>query len=145
MPSQRSDLSFGLAKEESNAPRICKHLGTYMMKLPPMHVMDWLECIPTEGEAFYAEQKSRNVSYEYIERSYGGTVMIGKNKVDFLAKQGDGLLYFDLRDVLYWIQYDKELFDTFDVKMDFVRGSRDDCADRSHAVVYIPLKHLNKV
>lgn len=116
-----------------------------MMKLPQYHTMDWVECIPAEGEPFYAEQKARNISYEFINNNYGGEVLIGKNKIDFMREHGEGIIYFDLRGVLYYIQYDEQLFETFRVKDDFIRGGREDYQDKEHAVVYIPTKLLTRV
>ena len=145
MVSQSDDLSYGFKQEEKNSDIISKHLGVYMMKLPQFHTMDWVECIPAEGEAFYAEQKARNISYEYINNFYGGEVLIGKNKIDYMKAHGEGILYFDLRGVLYFIQFDEGLFNTFRVRDDFVRGARVDCVDREHSVVYIPTKCLTRV
>lgn len=114
------------------------------MKLPQYHTMDWVECIPSEGEPFYAEQKARKISYEYVDRYYGGTLLIGKNKIDYMKANGEGVLYFDLRGVLYFIQYDEALFDTFEVKNDFKRGERADYEDKEHSVVFIPLANLSR-
>jgi len=143
--SQATDLKYGFEKEEKNSDIISKHLGTYMMKLPQYHTMDWVECIPSEGLPFYAEQKARNVSYEFINNCYGGEVLIGKNKIDYMKKHGEGILYFDLRGVLYFIQYDEDLFDTFRVRGDFIRGGRDDYVDREQSVVFIPTHLLSRV
>jgi hypothetical protein len=145
MATQSDDLNYGFRKEMENSEIISNHLGTYMMKLPQYHPMDWVECIPSEGLPFYAEQKARNVSYEFINNCYGGEVLIGKNKTDFMKAHGEGILYFDLRGVLYYIQYDEKLFDTFRVKKDFIRGLRDDCYDKEHEVIYIPTKYLSRV
>jgi hypothetical protein len=144
MKTQRADLEYGFQKELENSDKISKHLGVYMMKLPQYHTMDWVECIPSEGEPFYAEQKARNISFEYINNCYGGTVLIGKNKIDFIKASGEGILYFDLRGVLYYIQYDEPLFNTFETK-EFIRGGRSDYVDKEHDVVYIPTKYLTRV
>jgi hypothetical protein len=145
MVRQSDDLKHGFGREEHNSDIISKHLGTYMMKLPQYHTMDWVECIPSEGLPYYAEQKARNVSYEFINNCYGGEVLIGKNKTDFMKEHGEGILYFDLRGVLYFIQYDEALFETFRVKKDYVRGMREDCYDKEHSVIYIPTKYLSRV
>ena len=145
MATQKADLDFGFARECANTPRICDHLGVYMLKLNPMNVCDWIECIPREGIPYLAEQKARNISREYIDRFYGGTVIIGKNKVDAIAKHGEGILYFDLRDGLYYIQYDEEVFKGFRIQVGFRRGERQDCEDKEHDVVHIPTTLLEKV
>lgn len=145
MATQKADLDFGFARECANTPRICEHLGVYMLKLNPMNTCDWIECIPREGLPYLAEQKARNVSFHYINQNYGGTVVIGKNKVDAMKAHGEGILYFDLKDALYYIQYDEEVFAGFRIQGGFRRGERQDCYDRECDVVHIPTSLLTKV
>jgi len=52
------------------------------------------------------------------------------------------LFYFT--DGLYYIEYNKELFDTFEIK-DFVRNPRYGKIDKPKKYIYIPIINLNKI
>lgn len=145
MATQKADIFFGLGKEEQNYDTISNHCGVYMMKLPPYHTMDWVECIPAPETPIplYAEQKARHLTYEQALRYK--TLLIGKNKIDFIKNNGEGVIYFDLKDGLYAIQYDETLFKTFRTETEFIRGARADYKDKPSAVVHIPVECLSKV
>jgi len=144
MASQRSDLAFGFAREIASLPKIQEHLGVYMMKLPQKHTMDFVECIPeADTIPFYAEQKARNSTLAEIAQYK--TIIIGENKVEYIRQHGEGVIYFDLKDGLYAIQYDHELFKTFRIQYGYLRGERVDCENKEQNVVHIPVEYLTKV
>jgi hypothetical protein len=143
MATRRADLTYGFQRETFRDPHIQAYTGKYMMKLNPSNVMDWMECIPTEEVCELAEQKARKIDLKCA--TYYNTLIIGKNKVDAIARNGKGTIYFDLLDGLFSIKYNKELFDTFFIERDYLRGERSDCVDRPSDVVHIPLKSCLRV
>ena len=144
MRTLKEDLYDGFRREEFNHSAICKHLGVYMMPTPPSHTVDWIECIPEENCIPYvAEQKSRNISYNQC-RDFYGTAPIGKNKIDYIANNGDGVIYMDFTDGLYFIQWEPEVFKKFETRM-YGRNPRPDSADRPTLHTFIPCNLLTKV
>lgn len=153
MRTQANDLQYGFERENANHSRLERHLGVGLKKLDKMNVMDWRE-IQVEGDEtvpWVVEQKARKVSYKYLCDNYTfnnkRTVMIGKNKLDFMKddNSGVGICYFDFPDkLLYWV-FDEDEYKTFDIEKKFVRGARDDCVDKPHDVVHIPIKYLRDV
>lgn len=109
------------------------------MKASQKHTMDWIECCGDD----VGEQKSRRITYDDALRYK--TIVIGKNKIDYMRANGKGVVFFDLTDGLYAIRYERELFDTFRIEDEFQRGERADCYDRPSAVVHIPTLLLTKV
>jgi len=51
--------------------------------------------------------------------------------------------FFKFNDELYYIKYDKELFDTFTIRP-FVRNKREGCTDLVNDYIHIPVQHLTK-
>ena len=54
------------------------------------------------------------------------------------------IFLFRFTDGLYFIQYNKELFDTFEVN-EFVRNYRSDYNDQSTKHIFIPITNLTKI
>jgi len=149
--SQSADLIYGFQRENVNHPRIEKHLGCKLMKLPAYHTMDWIEIgkAGDESPPWNVEQKSRKCSYEFLNNtySYNGkrTCLIGKNKIDYMKNNGgNGIVYFDFTDkLMYWV-FDEDQYKNCDIEEKFVRGSRNDCIDKACPVVHIPCEFLKE-
>jgi len=54
------------------------------------------------------------------------------------------IFLFRFTDGLYFVEYSKELFDTFEVN-DYVRNSRSDYTDHVAKHIFIPIQHLTKI
>jgi hypothetical protein len=97
---------------------------------------------------YFYELKSRNNKYaEYY------TTLISEKKIkdnivkgqDENGKQKYGLiLLFNFTDGLYYIEYEPELFSTFELKM-FKRNTRLDYKDKEQMYYHIPIKYLQKI
>jgi hypothetical protein len=98
---------------------------------------------PTQGrynkydyidDKYSYELKSRTNEYNKYPTTLIGLDKIGPNTIF--------LFYFT--DGLYYIEYDKQLFDTFEIK-DFVRNVRYGKIDKPKKYIYIPIISLNKI
>jgi hypothetical protein len=83
----------------------------------------------------YYELKSRNNTYKAFP-----TTLIGVNKVFDI----NHIFLFCFKDGLYFIKYDKELFDGFDCKP-FKRNPRKDYVDKEQMYYFIPIDFLTKI
>ena len=146
---QSEDLSYGESRELANHPVLESFFGIRLRKLSKYHTMDWEE-IREDGDdspPWYIEQKARRLTFEECSKyKHKGisTVIIGKNKLDFMAKTGNGIVVMDFKDrLMYWV-YDKNEMNGFDVE-DYVRGAREDCTDMISKVVHIPMSSLKQI
>jgi len=80
------------------------------------------------------ELKSRTNEYKKFP-----TTLIGLDKI-----QDKSIFLFYFTDGLYYIEYNKELFDTFEIK-DFVRNPRYGRIDKPKKYIYIPIINLKKI
>jgi len=148
--SQALDLAYGYDRERINHPRIEKQLGVKLQKLDKFNTMDWKE-VQEEGDEsppWWIEQKARKCSYKWLSETYSykgkATCLIGKNKIDYMKNNGNGIVYFDFTDkLMYWV-YDEDEYNTFDIEKKFVRGGRVDYIDKPHDVVHIPCSVLRE-
>jgi hypothetical protein len=139
MATQREDLAFGGAMEDRNIGKYNKFFNTTFTKTPPYDPFDF-----TNGTIF-VEQKSRRVNHNQYP-----TAIIGANKVKVaeigLLENPTRSYYFCFcyLDGIFYLKYDKTLFDTF--HQDYhQRGWRADAEDKPQAVFYIPHCHLTKL
>lgn len=87
----------------------------------------------TEGTVY--ELKTRNNKHNAYP-----TTIIGINKI----QNNKCILLFDFSDGLYYIKYDKTLFDTFERNM-FVRNKRLDFRDTAKEYLFIPIDKLTLI
>lgn len=90
-----------------------------------------------EGDTALYELKSRNNTYRYYP-----TTCIGNDKIDPTSKKRQ-IFLFHFTDGTYYIEYDKELFATFEVK-DF-RRYRQGVRDIEKPYLYIPIENLTRI
>jgi hypothetical protein len=138
MATQRSDLAFGLASELNVLEVLQQYLETTLNRLGGYAVFDF----ESPDKTVMVELKSRRIRHNTYD-----TAIIGLNKIAFCDKMTDVTFHlaFAYTDGLYTITYDKELFDTFEVRHEYVRGSRSDVTNKPSSVVMIPTKLLTKV
>jgi hypothetical protein len=87
-----------------------------------------------KGDNFYELKNRTNKFNQYP------TTLIALDKII-----ADNLiLLFNFTDGLYFIKYDKKLFDTFEIKK-FQRGYRPDIKDVKKDYLYIPIENLTKI
>ena len=93
------------------------------------------------GDKYCFELKSRNIKYKEYP-----TTLIAKYKCNNGAGgHSDNLiLLFYFTDGLYYIQYDPNLFDTFETKQ-FKRKDRIDKIQRPVEYYYIPIEYLTRI
>lgn len=130
------DLNFGLFQESLKQKMIDNHLNLNTIKLSSNHFYDFYD----PNTKTFIEIKSRNNLYNRYEET-----VVGQNKIDYISTQSkDHSFYFMFNyiDGLYFIKYEKELFDTFPVKL-FGRYDRGKKEIKNH--LFIPIKHLNKI
>jgi hypothetical protein len=93
-----------------------------------------------ESNKTFYELKSRNNTYDAYP-----TTMLGMNKLNFrmdLLDDKKFVFLFNFTDGLYYINYEKTLFDTFEV----MRGGRwDRGKEEIKDYLFIPINHLNKI
>jgi hypothetical protein len=137
LPTQRADLSFGLASEEDSLETLQSFLGTTLRRKGGYAVMDF----ENPDRTVFCELKSRRIRHDQHP-----TAIIGANKVAWAAsKPGEHWFAFCYVDGLYVIKYDTELFATFETDENYYRGDRADCQNKAQSIYYIPVEHLTKV
>jgi len=87
-------------------------------------------------EEYKYELKTRTNAYSQYP-----TTLISTNKITDNTKM---IFLFNFTDGLYYIEYEKTLFDTFERKM-FVRNKRSDYVDKLREHLFIPITHLIKI
>ena len=153
MIHQNDDLQYGWGRENANQQKIEKFLGCQLIKLDKYNCMDWVEKVADGDEAppWYVEQKARKMSYGYLKDNYKSptlkypSALIGKNKIDFMKANGNGLVVFDFTDkIMYWV-YDDAEYAKMEVEQKFVRGARLGYIDKPNPVVHIPCEFLKEM
>ena len=133
-----ADLSYGTTKEMETKPVLEKFLNTELVVKGGFHPFDF----HNKTNTVYLELKSRRFNHDKYP-----TTMIGLNKVEY-AKKNPGCDYwfaYNFEDGVWAVKYDPALFDSFEVKTDFRRSYRADCANYNQRIVYIPIANLTKI
>jgi len=98
---------------------------------------------PTEGRYNKYDYLDNRYNYELKSRTNNydkyPTTLIGLDKID-----NNTIYLFYFTDGLFFIEYDKKLFDTFEIK-DFLRHPRYGKIDKVKKYIYIPIQYLNKI
>ena len=94
------------------------------------------------NKTIFVELKSRRIKHNAYD-----TAIIGLNKIAFSDQLPEAEFWFAFcySDGLYVIKYDKEVFDTLEVRHDYRRGPRNDVHNNAQSVVFIPITLLTKV
>lgn len=137
-PTQKADIAFGEASEMTNLDILQTYLDTKLERKGGYAVFDFEN--PTK--TIFVELKTRRIRHDTYD-----TALIGLNKVAFCNAVNDVDYWFAYcyTDGIFVIKYDKELFDTFEVRHDYRRGPRSDTINNDQSVVFIPTEYLKKV
>ena len=135
MPTQAADLAFGTSNETNVLETLQTFFQQTLQRQGGYSVMDYTN--PTR--TLFVELKTRRIRHNQYP-----TAIIGRNKVQFCNDPNKEYYFvFCYTDGLYYIKYEKDLFDSFEVS-DYTRGERTDCENRVQEVVYIPHEHLTR-
>lgn len=136
MATQSADLAFGTRNEDNIKNQIEGLVGEPLIKQGGYAVMDYTNNTNT----LYVELKTRRIRHD----SYP-TALIGANKIAFCSDPSKSYYFvFCYSDGIYYIKYDKELFDGFDRCDNYYRGERNDCINYAQSVIYIPIGRLTQ-
>lgn len=128
------DLAFGTASENENKPIIQSFLG-YDIKMAGGTAT--LDIVRLSDNISVGELKSRRIKYNQYP-----TVFIGLNKIKAFNKNDtESYCFFKFTDGLFYIKYNKEIFDTFDIE----EMSRHDEPWKKSKVINIPMNLLTKI
>jgi hypothetical protein len=131
MSKKALDLEFGLKNEVLVKPMIEKCLGCKLNKTNNFNVLDFV------NNEYQVELKSRRIEHNKYDET-----KLGYNKIKYFEKSNKKcFIFYYFTDGLYYIQYDKDLFDTFTVKNDkLIRDGKTSYTDN----IFIPIKYLKK-
>jgi hypothetical protein len=135
------DYKLGILSEERVKPILEEKFDLKLLKLNKTHFYDYLD----EDKNIYVEIKSRCTKYNQFN-----TTLIGDDKLKYaqiLLKRNPNTtfkLVFVFVDGTYYIDYDDELFSTFETKF-FRRRTRTDFTDYEKEYCYIPINRLIKI
>ena len=129
--SFKQDYKTGKEAEEIILPII----KTYFNKdiKPTLKKNDKYDFYSDDG--YFYELKNRNNKYNTFNTTLIGINKITNNNIIFLFKFIDGL---------YFIKYNKKLFDTFEKNL-FIRNKRIDFKDQIKEYLFIPISELIKI
>lgn len=137
--SKKEDKEFGSSNEQKALPTISSFLKTDLKKDPnPYSVFDF----SNEAKTIMVELKSRRIFHDQYS-----TAILGANKIDSCIYPNVEYYFVWLyKDGIFYLKYDKKLFDTF-VKQDNYKINFRYDVGRSEIskVVHIPYKHLTKI
>lgn len=135
--SLATDLRFGAMNEEQRKAELDRHFNESFEKDPNTWALfDFYNQLRT----VYVEMKSRNNRHDTYP-----TTIVGNNKIRWCNDPTKKYYFvFVFTDGIYYIQYDKSLFETFECN-DFVRNTRSDYNDCLAKYVYIPVNALTRM
>lgn len=139
MNSKVEDLKLGELNETKAIPIISSFLKTDLKKSKNKYAtFDFFN----DPKTIYVELKSRRIKHDKYQ-----SALIGENKVLWCKNPNVNYYFVWLyNDGIYYLKYDKELFDTFRVEKDYVIKMRFDVGSfETSNVVHIPTKYLNKI
>lgn len=128
----KQDNSFGLNEENLILPILEKYFKETISKSTNKY-----EKWDGASETTLYEIKSRTNKHN----AFNDTI-IGANKI--LETDKTQIFIFNFIDGIYYIKYDKSLFDTFP-NSPFVRNEREDIVDTIKQYYYIPIKKLTLI
>jgi hypothetical protein len=137
--SKKEDIKFGLSNEEKALPQITTFLNTELKKDPnPYAIHDWWN----ETKTIFVELKSRRITHNQYD-----TAIIGLNKIKKCDNPNVNYYFVWLyTDGLFYLKYDKEVFDKFVIQKDYKIQYRFDVGKSEYSsVVHIPYKFLTKL
>ena len=134
--SYQNDLTFGLTNENYVIEKLNRHFKDENIKSSKELGLGKYCCYDAESDNTLYEIKSRRCKYETFS-----TTLLPAHKIKNRKKRL--IFVFHFTDGLYYIEYKKELFDTFETKM--VKIFRGGINDKATLHYYIPIAHLLKI
>ena len=138
-PTQKKDIAFGLKSEEDNLNILQSFLDTQLERKGGYAVFDF----ENPNKTIFVELKSRRIGSKTFD-----TAIIGFNKIAFADHFGNDAQFwfaFCYIDGIFVIKYNKEQFDKYEVRNDYVRGARNDTTNKPDKVVMIPMIDLTEL
>lgn len=133
--AKQKDLLFGNKNECILLDEISSHFKINLTKLGQMHPFDFRDADST----MYIELKSRRCNFD----TYSDT-MVSYNKIKYIHDHPERKYYFvfSFIDGVYYIEYDKQLFENFRVN----RGGRCDRGEPEYKqYLFIPIEQLQQI
>lgn len=136
MTSQfKVDFTFGKQSEEEVLPIIRKYFNDDNIQ----QTTDKFCKFDYFSDNVLFELKSRNLRHNTYN-----TTLIGLDKTINNNKDNEVIFLFKFVDGLYFIKYNKKVFDAFEIKR-FVRDPRSGYKDIPKLYLYIPVENLTKI
>ena len=136
MKSQKEDISFGQEGEKNVQGQLEELVGNKLSHSGKFAVLDFT----TTDNTIYVELKTRR----HYHNQYPTTI-VGLNKIKFCKDPTKKYYFaFAFNDGLYYIQYERDLFDTFAIDTDYWCGFRSGCFNKAQVVIHIPVSLLKK-
>jgi hypothetical protein len=136
MKSIKEDLTFGKKGEVVAHTQLEELTGGELSHSGQYAVLDF----SNKDKTVYVELKTRR----HLRNAYPTTI-VGMNKIKFCSDPKKTYYFaFNFLDGLHYIKYDKELFATFGVDLDYWCGYRVGCINRRQQVINIPVSALTK-
>jgi hypothetical protein len=137
MTTYLQDCKFGFENENNNIDILNKFFKTEFIKNTRYSIVDFIN----KDNNILIEMKSRRIPHNKYE-----TCIIGQNKIDFFNKNLNSECYivYCYSDGLFYIKYDKELFNNFkndNFKRTYNRFNKNEIS----SVKLIPYQKLTKI
>jgi hypothetical protein len=132
--SFKEDFKIGTESERSTHSILQNHFKTPLTRTPSHSRFDY------EGATIYVELKTRTNAY----RRYPTTMIPTGKCIAADTSNRQVFFVFKFTDGLYFIEYNKALFDTFE-RDDFQRPDRIDHVDKRQSYTYIPIQSLQPI
>jgi hypothetical protein len=136
MPTLKGDLEFGTKNEVTVHSTLENVFEKKLIRRGGYSTFDY-----DDGGTFFVELKTRRINHDMYPTS-----LIGANKVAIAANNPNKKYWFcfSYLDGLYGLEYNKDLFATFD-NSSYTRGARDDCSNNVQQCYFIPIEKLQKL
>jgi len=128
----QSDYAYGIQQQKKLYPLFKNFFDDNLISTPNKY-----DKYDYEGTTTSYELKARKINYETYS-----TTCIASDKINPKHNKHQTYL-FNFLDGTYYIEYDKELFDTFDIKE--FRRFRTGVNDKEKPYVYIPINKLTRI
>lgn len=128
-----ADRIFGANGEQNVTQILNQQFNATLERRGGFHTFDFFGPNNT-GRTIELELKTRRNRHDQYP-----TTMVGWNKIAYCSSPNiDYYFVFQFSDGIYYIKYEKALFDSFEIRNDFIRSDRTDCPNPVQSVVYIP-------
>lgn len=136
LPTLKNDLTYGTTNEQTHQKTLESFFKTNLTRRGGYSTFDF-----DDGATLFVELKSRRIPHDKYP-----TAIIGANKVETASNNPTRKYWFcyAYQDGVYGIEYNKELFDTFEHD-EYSRGDRADYHNLAQHCYFIPSNLLVKM